>query len=174
MASPGPPPPDRALHARNPGLVSRIKASGSIPTPFWTYVYYHGEKWKAYGEDKLRSMFAHRWFLDAGIRVPGASDYSPGPFEPMMALQSMVTRTDYAGREWGTNQRVSIDEALQIATINGAYASYEENVKGPSPSGKYADFVILGQNPRTIDANRLKDVPIVRTVVAGKTMYSQA
>jgi predicted amidohydrolase YtcJ len=158
----------------NPGLVARIKASGSIPTPFWTYVYYHGEKWKAYGEDKLRSMFAHRWFLDAGIRVPGASDYSPGPFEPMMALQSMVTRIDYAGREWGTNQRVSIDEALQIATINGAYASYEENVKGSISVGKYADFVILGQNPRTIDANRLKDVPIVRTVVAGKTVYSQA
>jgi predicted amidohydrolase YtcJ len=123
----------------NPGLVARIKASGSIPTPFWTYVYYHGEKWKAYGDDKLRSMFAHRWFLDAGIRVPGASDYSPGPFEPIMALQSMVTRTDYAGREWGTNQRVSIDEALQIATINGAYASYEENVKGSITVGKYPE-----------------------------------
>ena len=158
----------------NPSLVARIKASGSIPTPFWTYVYYHGEKWKAYGDEKLRSMFAHRWFLDAGIRVPGASDYSPGPFEPMMALQSMVTRTDYAGREWGTNQRVTIDEALQIATINGAYASYEEKVKGSITVGKYADFVILGQNPRTVEANRLKDVPIVRTVVAGKTVYARA
>ena len=48
----------------------------------------------------MRSMFAHRSFLDAGIRVPGASDYSPGPFEPMMALQRLVTRKDYAGRVW--------------------------------------------------------------------------
>jgi len=158
----------------NPGLVQRIKATGSIPTPFWTYVYYHGEKWKAYGEDKMRSMFAHRSFLDAGIRVPGASDYSPGPFEPMMALQSLVTRTDYAGRVWGAEQRVSVDEALRIATIHGAYASYEEAVKGSITVGKYADFVILGQDPHAVEANRLKDIPIVRTVVGGRTVYASS
>jgi hypothetical protein len=158
----------------NPGLVARIRATGSIPTPFWTYVYYHGEKWKAYGEEKMRSMFAHRWFLDAGIRVPGASDYSPGPFDPMMALQSLVTRTDYAGRVWGAEQRVTLDEALRIGTINGAYASYEEDVKGSITVGKYADFVILGQDPHAVDPLRLKDIPIMRTVVGGKTVYLRA
>jgi len=158
----------------NPGLVQRIKASGSIPTPFWTYIYYHGEKWKAYGEEKMASMFAHRSFLDAGIRVPGASDYSPGPYEPMMALQSLVTRTDYAGRVWGANQRVTIDEALQIATINGAYASYEEHVKGSITVGKYADFVILEKDPHDVAPDQLKDIRIVRTAVAGKTAYLAA
>ena len=158
----------------NASLVQRIKATGSIPTPFWTYVYYHGEKWKAYGEEKMRSMFAHRWFLDAGIRVPGASDYSPGPFEPMMALQSLVTRKDYAGRVWGAEQRVSVDEALRIATINGAHASYEEQVKGSITVGKYADFVILEQDPHAVDPDRLKDIQIVRTVVGGKTAYARA
>jgi predicted amidohydrolase YtcJ len=158
----------------NPGLVQRIKATGSIPTPFWTYVYYHGEKWKAYGEEKMRSMFAHRSFLDAGIRVPGASDYSPGPFEPMMALQSLVTRKDYAGRVWGAEQRVTLDEALRIGTINGAYASYEEGVKGSITVGKYADFVILDKDPHAVDPDRLKDIQIVRTVVGGKTAYARA
>jgi predicted amidohydrolase YtcJ len=158
----------------NPGLVRRIKATGSIPTPFWTYVYYHGEKWKAYGEDKMRSMFAHRAFLDAGIRVPGASDYTPGPFEPMMAMQSLVTRKDYAGRVWGAEQRVSIDEALTIGTINGAYASYEEHVKGSITVGKYADFVILEKDPHEVDPDRLKDIRVVRTVVGGKTAYLRA
>ena len=157
----------------NPDLVRRIKATGSIPTPFWTYVYYHGEKWKAYGEEKMRSMFAHRWFLDAGIRVPGASDYSPGPFEPMMALQSLVTRTDYAGRIWGENQRVSVDEALRIGTINGAYASYEEQVKGSISIGKYADFVVLERDPHTVDPDRLKDIRIMRTVVGGRTVFER-
>ena len=155
----------------NADLVKRIKATGSIPTPFWTYVYYHGEKWKSYGEEKMGSMFAHRWFLDAGIPVPGASDYSPGPFEPMMALQSLVTRTDYAGRAWGSQQRVSIAEALQIATINGAYASYEEHVKGSISVGKYADFVILAQHPYEVAPDTLKDIGIVRTVVGGRTVY---
>jgi len=122
----------------------------------------------------MASMFAHRSFLDAGIRVPGASDYSPGPYEPMMALQSLVTRTDYAGRVWGANQRVSIDEALQIATINGAYASYEEHVKGSITVGKYADFVILEKDPHDVPPDRLKDIRIVRTVVGGKTAYLAA
>jgi predicted amidohydrolase YtcJ len=158
----------------NPGLVQRIKATGSIPTPFWTYVYYHGEKWKAYGEEKMRWMFAHRSFLDAGIRVPGASDYSPGPFEPMMALQSLVTRKDYAGRVWGAEQRVSVDEALRIGTINGAYASYEEAVKGSISVGKYADFVVLDKDPHEVDPDRLKDIQIMRTVVGGKTVYARS
>ena len=158
----------------NPDLIRRIKATGSIPTPFWTYAYYHGEKWKAYGDDKMRWMFAHRSFLDAGIRVPGASDYTPGPFEPMMAMQSLVTRKDYAGRVWGPEQRVTIDEALRIGTINGAYASYDENVKGSITVGKFADFVVLEHDPRKVDPDRLKDVRIVRTVVGGKTAYLRA
>jgi predicted amidohydrolase YtcJ len=158
----------------NPGLVQRIKATGSIPTPFWTYVYYHGEKWKAYGEEKMRFMFAHRSFVEAGVRVPGASDYTPGPFEPMMALQSMVTRKDYAGRVWGPEQRVSIDEALRIGTINGAYASYEEAVKGSITVGKFADFVILEKDPHDVDPDTLKDIRVIRTVVGGKTVYTRS
>jgi predicted amidohydrolase YtcJ len=155
----------------NPQLIARLKATGTIPTPFWTYVYYHGEKWKAYGEERLRNMFAHRSLLEAGIRVPGASDYTPGPFEPMMALQSMVTRTDYAGRVWGPEQRVTVDQALQVATINGAYASYEEDVKGSIRVGKYADFVVLEKDPREVDPMTLKDVRVVRTVLGGRTTH---
>jgi len=158
----------------NPDLIRRIKATGSIPTPFWTYVYYHGEKWKHYGDDNARWMFAHKSFLDAGIRVPGASDYHPGPFEPMMALQSMVTRKDYTGKVWGPNQKVTVDEALRIGTINGAYASYEENVKGSITAGKYADFVILEKDPHDVDPDTLKDIQIVRTVLGGRTVYSRA
>ncbi len=155
----------------NPDLLKRIKASGCIPTPFWTYVYYHGEKWAEYGADKMRWMFAHRSFLDSGIPVPGASDYMPGPFEPLMAIQSMVTRTDYQGRVWGPNQKVTVPEAIRIATINGAYASSEERIKGPIMAGKLADFVILEKDPHEVDPATIKDIKIIRTVVGGKTMY---
>ena len=155
----------------NPSLIERIKSGGVIPTPFWTYVYYHGEKWSQYGDEKMRWMFAHRSFLDAGIRVPGASDYGPGPFEPLMALQSMVTRRDYRGREWGPNQKVSLDEALRIATINGAYASYEEKTKGSITPGKYADFVMLEKDPHDVDPLAIKDIRVMRTVVGGTTAH---
>jgi len=155
----------------NPDLLRRIKAIEAIPTPFYTYVYYHGDKWGEYGQEKLRHMFAHRSFLDYGIRVAPASDYMPGPYEPMMALQSMVTRTDFRGNEWGPNQRVTVDEALRICTMNGAYASFEEHAKGSITAGKLADFVILGDDPHSVDPSTLKDIPIVRTVIGGKTVH---
>ncbi len=155
----------------NPDLIRRIKTNGVIPTPFWTYVYYHGEKWKEYGDEKVRWMFAHRSFLDAGIRVPGASDYTPGPFEPLMAIQSMVTRTDYKGRLWGANQKVSVDEALTIATINGAYASSEEHLKGSITAGKLADFVFLEKDPHEVPPDQIMAIKVNRTVVGGKTVY---
>ena len=155
----------------NPSLIARIAKTGSIPTPFWTYVYYHGEKWERYGDEKMQSMFAHKSFLDAGIKVPGASDYGPGPFEPLMALQSMVTRRDFRGHVWGANQRVTVDQALMIATQHGAYASYEEQLKGSITAGKLADFVILEKDPHDVDPNTIKDIKVVRTVTGGKTVF---
>ena len=155
----------------NPDLLRRIKTCGCIPTPFWTYIYYHGEKWTQYGDDKMQWMFAHRSFLDYGIPVPGASDYNPGPFEPMMAMQSMVTRKDYRGRTWGANQKVSVDEALKIGTLHGAHASSEEKIKGSIAEGKLADFVVLEKDPHDVNPDEIKDIKINRTVVGGKTTY---
>jgi predicted amidohydrolase YtcJ len=157
----------------NPGLLKRIGAQNVIPTPFYTYVYYHGDKWAQYGDDRVRWMFAHRSFLDHGIRVAGASDHVPGPYEPLMAIQSMVTRKDYRGREWGPNQKITVDEALRICTLHGAYASFEENVKGSITEGKLADFVILGTDPHHAEPDRIKDIPVVRTVVGGETVFAR-
>jgi predicted amidohydrolase YtcJ len=155
----------------NPELLARIKALGVIPTPFWTYAHYHGEKWGFYGQDKMNWMFAHRSFIDSGIRVAGASDYGPGPFEPLMAIQSMVTRKDFAGNVWGPKQRISVDEALMVGTINGAYASHEENTKGSITAGKLADFTMLAKDPHDVNPDEIKNIKIVRTVVGGKTVY---
>ena len=116
----------------NPVLLRRMAAIGAIPTPFYTYVHFHGNKWSAYGEQKLQWMFAHRSFLDHKIRVAAASDYVPGPYEPLMAIQSMVTRKDFDGRIWGPNQRIKVAEALRVCTINGAYASFEEKLRDRS------------------------------------------
>ena len=155
----------------NESLVQRIKNLGVIPNPFSTYVYFHGEKMKEYGKERLENMFAVRSFLDAGIPVTQTSDYPPGPFEPMMAIQSSVTRTDYTGEVWGPSQKISVEEAIKVATINGAYASYEENIKGSIEIGKLADLTILGQDPRETDPMRIIDIPIERTMVGGKWVY---
>jgi predicted amidohydrolase YtcJ len=152
----------------NPALVKRIAALGAIPTPFAAYVYYHGEKFRDYGEERLKQMFALRSFLDAGIRVAPGSDYPPGPFEPMMALQSAVTRTDSKGNVWGAQQRITVEEALRTQTLHGAYASFEENLKGSIERGKLADLVVLGRDPLREDPSSLITIPVQRTMVGGR------
>jgi predicted amidohydrolase YtcJ len=155
----------------NDSLVARMKALGAIPTPFSTYVYYHGEKMKYYGAERLNHMFALRTFLDAGIRATQASDYPPGEFAPMMALQSEVTRTDMKGNVWGAKQKVSVEEAVRVGTLNGAYASFEENVKGSLDAGKVADLVVLGRDPFKEDPSKLVTIPVERTMAGGRWTF---
>ena len=155
----------------NDDLVRRIKRLNAIPNPFSTYVYFHGEKMKQYGKERLENMFAVRSFLDAGIKVTQTSDYPPGPFEPMMAIQSSVTRTDINGEVWGPSQKITVEEAIKVGTIHGAHASYEESIKGSLESGKLADLVVLEKDPRKVDPMEIVDIQIQRTMVGGKWKY---
>jgi predicted amidohydrolase YtcJ len=152
-------------------LVARMKALGAIPTPFASYIYFHGEKMPEYGEERLNHMFALRSFIDAGVRPTMGSDYPPGPFEPMMALQSMVTRTAIDGHVWGPKQRITVEEAIRICTLNGAYASFEEHLKGSLEPGKLADLVVLGRDPLAEDRSTLVTIPVERTMVGGRWVY---
>ena len=88
-----------------------------------------------------------------------------------MALQSMVTRKDYSGRVWGPSQRITLDQALKICTVNGAYASFEEDEKGTITPGKLGDFVVLAEDPHQADPDALKEIGVVRTVVGGRTVF---
>lgn len=154
-----------------PALIQRIKALGAIPTPFSSYVYFHGEKMTEYGAERTERMFPMRWFLDAGIPVTMGSDYPPGPFEPMMALTSMLTRTDIRGTTWGANQRITFEEALRVLTVNGAYASFEEGLKGSLSVGKLADLAVLASDPRQEPASEIVNIKVERTMVGGQWVY---
>ena len=155
----------------NDDLVRRIKAAGVVPAAFTSYAYYNSDKFVFYGEELMKRCMAYRSFLDAGIPVAAGSDFSPGPFDPRMAMQGMVTRTGWDGKTWGANQRISVDEALRVNTLNGAYNSHEEAIKGSITPGKLADFVVLSDDLFTMDKEKIKDVQIVRTVVGGSTVY---
>jgi len=157
----------------NPDLLQRIKDTGSVPAPFYTYAHYHGNKWVEYGEEKMQWMFAHKSFLDYGILVAPASDYMPGPFEPLMAIQSMVTRRDFQGRVWGPDQRITVSQAMKICTVNGAYASMEEGIKGSITPGRLADLVMLAADPHEAAVDEIKNIPVLRTIVDGRTVYME-
>ena len=172
-ADPRPNPRHRVEHCTlvNPEILSKMRRLGTIATPFCTYVYHHGEKMPFYGEERLQWMFAQRSFLDYGVVATGATDYPPGPFEPLLGIQSCVTRTDSRGNEWGPNQKVTVEEALRIYTRHSAYASFEEATKGSIEVGKLADLVVLGADPSQVDPMTIKDIPVERTIVGGKTVY---
>ena len=155
----------------NDDIVRRMKALDAVPAMFTTYAYYNTDKFPFYGEDLMKRSMAYRTLLDAGIRAAAGSDFSPGPFAPLMGIQGMVTRTGWDGTTWGANQRISVDEAIRVNTINGAYASHEEGIKGSITAGKLADFVVLADDPHTVNKEKIKDIQIVRTVVGGTTAY---
>ncbi|MEZ5288086.1 MAG: amidohydrolase [Vicinamibacterales bacterium] len=154
-----------------PDLVARIKALGAVPAMFTTYAYYNPDKFVYYGEDLMKRCMAYRSMLDAGVYACAGSDFSPGPFAPLMGIQGMVTRKGWDGKTWGVNQKVSVSEAIAINSYNGAWASMEEGIKGSIAAGKLADYVVLSEDPHTIDPEKIKDITIVRTVVGGRISY---
>ena len=116
-------------------------------------------------------MFPMRSFLDAGLRPTDSSDYTASPSDPMMWLQSQLIRTDPKGNVWGANQRITLEEAIQCGTINGAYASFEENSKGSITPDKFADLIVLDKDPFKADPSALMSIRVERTMVGGKWVY---
>ena len=154
-----------------PSLIARIKAIGAVPALFTTYAYYNSDKFVYYGEEFMKNAMAFRSLLDAGIPACAGSDFYPGPFAPLMGIQGMVTRRGWDGKEWGVNQRITVDQAIAVNSSNGAWASGEEAIKGSITSGKLADYVVLADDPHTVDVEKIKDIQIVRTVVGGTVSY---
>lgn len=155
----------------NTDLVRRIKAIGVVPALFTSYAYYNPDKFRFYGEELMKRCMAYRTLLDAGVPAAAGSDFDPGPFSPLMGIQGMVTRTGWNKEVWGGNQRITVDEALRVNTLNGAYATREEAIKGSITQGKLADFVVLAEDLHTVDPSKIKDIKVIRTVVGGTTVF---
>lgn len=156
-----------------PALIQRMQAIGAVPALFTTYAFYNTDKFVFYGQEMMKHCMAFRSLLDAKIHACAGSDFSPGPFAPLMGIQGMVTRRGWDGSVWGANQRISVSEAIAVNTYNGAWASGEEAIKGSITAGKLADYVVLADDPHTVDVEKIKDIQIVRTVVGG-TISHQA
>ncbi len=155
----------------NADLVRRIRALGAIPVPFAGYVYFHAEKMHFYGEERLKHMFAMRDFLDAGIPAPSSSDYTASPSDPALWMRSQVTRTGADGHVWGANQRISVEEAIRCGTVHGAYASFEEHLKGRLLPGLLADLVVWDRDLLAIDPLELVKASPQRTMVGGRWVF---
>jgi predicted amidohydrolase YtcJ len=153
-------------------ILARMGRLGMIGVPFGSYVHYHGGNLLAwYGPERVERMFAHRSFLDHGVAVAGSSDYPCGPFEPLLAMQSCVTRCGADGTDIGRSQRITPLEALALYTTAGAYASGEQARKGRLAPGFLADFVVLGADPTAVPPDEIAAIPVRATYVGGQRVW---
>lgn len=106
-----------------------------------------------------------------GIPIAGNSDWPVSAADPLLRIQSLVTRRSAEGKVYGASQRISMEEALRAWTLGGAFASFDENVKGSIAQGKFADFVILSADPRKTPEGQIKDIEVLVTVIGGQVAY---
>ncbi|MGA8742681.1 MAG: amidohydrolase [Terracidiphilus sp.] len=155
----------------NQSLLDRARKDNVILV-FHSYMWEYGNILQSYGPERLAMMHAYRTAIDMGIHVAGHSDSPISAADPLLRIQDMVTRKSQQGLVVGGNQRVSVDEALKVWTLDGAYATFEENIKGSITPGKLADFVVLQKDPRKIPPDTIKDIVVEATYLGGDKVYT--
>ena len=155
----------------NQAMLDRAKRDGVILV-FHSYMWEYGEILASYGPERLAMMHAYRTAIAMGIPVAGHSDSPVSAAYPLRRIQDMVTRKDSSGVLRGENQRISVDEAIKVWTLDGAYATFEENIKGSITPGKLADFVVLEKDPRTVPPDTIKDIVLEATYLGGEKVYA--
>ena len=93
------------------------------------------------------------------------------PPNVLFSIHNAVNRKTYKGRVLGEDQRIGVHEALEAVTIHAAYQIFEEDKKGSITPGKYADFVVLDQNPEKADPERIKDIAVMEVIKEGKRIF---
>jgi hypothetical protein len=171
-ANPRPDARHRIEHASvmNQSLLDRAKKAGVILV-FHSYMWEHGDKLASYGEKRLAMIHPYRTAIDMGIHVAGHSDSTVSAADPLLRIQDMVTRKGENGVGYGINQRIGVEEAIKVWTLDGAYATFEEQNKGSIATGKLADFAVLRKDPRKVPPDHIKDIVVDATYVGGKNVW---
>lgn len=162
----------------------RMKDLGIVPSFYVFHPWFWGDQHmdKFIGPERAAAMVPVRTALDLGIPACAHSDApvcTPNdpvwPSNPLWGMACATTRRTRGGRDIGTDERITPAEALRIYTINGAYASFEEDIKGSLEPGKLADIVVLGTDPREVeDPWEIRNIRVERTLLGGKTTYTAA
>ncbi len=132
--------------------------------------------------ERARLAYAFRSLLDGGATLSFGSDW-PGtnasyyPVNPLLGIYAAITRQTITGQPlggWFSEQRVSIEDALRFYTLNNAYATFEEGIKGSIKEGKLADLVVLDRDILTGPPRELLETQVVYTIFDGRIVYEQA
>ncbi|HUF11267.1 MAG TPA: amidohydrolase [Rhodothermales bacterium] len=130
---------------------------------------------KVIGPDRIKTTYAFRSLLDNGARLAFGSDWYVAPPTPLEGIYAATTRRTLDGANddgWVPEQKISVEEALRAYTIDAAFASFEENIKGSLEIGKLADFAMIDADLTQIDPVDIRDARVVLTVVGGDIVFS--
>ncbi len=155
-----------------PPIQRRLKELGVIDASATGFIHDLGDAYKANrGEESMRWMWPHRTLIDQGIPAPGHSDCPVCSPNPWLGIYGMVTRRTSSGDALYPAEGVTPLEAIRAYTIDGAYAAWEEEIKGSIEPGKLADLIVIDRDPLTIPPEELKEVQTVMTIIDGKVVY---
>ena len=122
----------------------------------------------------IESAYVWRDLIDTGAIIVNGSDVPVEPINPLASFYSSVTRKTLKGfpnNGYEPKQKMTRLEALKSYTINGAYAAFEEKIKGSIEIGKYADFTVLSKNIITVPENEILNTKVLYTIINGKIEY---
>jgi predicted amidohydrolase YtcJ len=124
------------------------------------------------GENRSARQWPLSMLIKTGVHVSASSDTPVTYPNWRQGVQSAILReAKGSGKVSGPEQRITIEEAIRMYTINGAWQDHMENVKGSIEVGKLADFCVLGEDILTIDPHKIKDIPVLMTIAGGKIVY---
>lgn len=154
-------------------LQERMKKLGVIPIPNPPFFYEFGESYvKNYGS-RVDEMYPLRDYIDNGIIAAAGSDCPVTHYDPLLGIHVAVNRKTASGQLVGGRQRVGVVEAIRAYTWNGAYASFEEDMKGSIEEGKLADLVILDSSILSADPENIKDLSVHMTIIDGEVVFQK-
>lgn len=127
-----------------------------------------------FGEEKVQLLDRCRSVEDAGIGFSLQSDFMVTDPVPLHMIEMAVTRKTWAEPEYvlAPQERITVESAIRALTSEAAYQLYSDHEIGSLEAGKFADFVILEQDPRTVDVDTIKDIKVLQTWMDGKQVYT--
>jgi len=125
-----------------------------------------------WGKERASYACPLRDWLNQKIPVGGGSDSPMTTFEPLVGIWAAVNRrAELTGEKLGPEQCISVEEALRMFTVESAYLTFDENIKGSIEPGKLADLVVLGEDILRIPKMHIKNIPILMTIMNGNIVY---
>ena len=131
---------------------------------------------KRIGPERIKTTYAFRTFLDAGVRLAFGTDWSVAPLDPILGLQAAVTRATLDGKNpggWVPEQKITLAEAVTAYTHGSAYAEFQEKEKGILAPGMLADLVILSRDIFHLEPKDLHEARVTTTIVGGRVVYER-